>query len=101
MNPISEDRIKDTLTVKGYLPSECCFLAEGIIYRWGPKSRLAAIRIEDNELYRACKEYLRQHGKEFASLDEAIAIATRDKWPNWEKLPRPPEDGQRKESIPE
>ncbi len=74
------------ITLRGHIPLECSFAVRGVIYRWGSTTPLLATIIENNALYQGCLDFLYQEGKEFASLDEAIMVATRDKWPNWEKL---------------
>src|SRR4051794_29481041 len=87
MRPISLQEVTAALTGDGFLPLACSFAVSGVIYRWGPKSRLIALRIEDNDLYEACMNYLYEEGREFSSLDEAVATAKRDNWPHWERLP--------------
>jgi hypothetical protein len=86
MNEIPFEQIRDTLTLQGDIPLECSFSVGGVIYLWGPMIPLQARRIRSNALFQACLTYLRSHSRSFGSLDEAIATAIRDKWPNWEQL---------------
>lgn len=88
MQSITKQRVEDTLTESGYIPLECSFLVGSIIYRWGPKIHLHAIRMEDNELYYACIAYLRERGRDFNSLREGIDSAIHGKCPHWEMLQR-------------
>jgi hypothetical protein len=92
MKSISLESINVTLTSGGRLPLKCSFAVGELIYVWGPKTSLGVLKMEDNDIYQACKDYLYQQGQGFNSLSEAIAVAVRDKWPNWERLPRPREN---------
>lgn len=84
---VSRSDVEDALTWGGTRPLACAFLACGVIYGWGPVSRLRAFRMEDNELYQACASYLAARGKDFRSVPLAIAAAVREKWPHWDRLP--------------
>ena len=91
MNAVPFEEVRDVLTRGGNAPIECSFLVGGVIYIWGPSARLAAYRIERNDLYQACVNYLHQQGRDFPSLDRAIDVARRERWPHWDRLPPPPE----------
>jgi len=81
---VSEERILRELTQDGVFPIERFFLMEGMVCSWNPtEGGVLLHRIEDNQLFGACREYVRSRGSTYRSLGAVLEVAEQEKWEGW------------------
>jgi hypothetical protein len=92
----STEEVLHCLTSGGATPIEYCFLWYGCVNSWDPvQGAVLMHRIEENELFAACQEYLRNRRADLSELGddktidgryqrlEALArYAAQHQWPN-------------------
>lgn len=101
MRPNEQD-VLNCLTSEGKIPLDYCFLLYECVCSWEPvQGEVYLHRIEDNQLFAACKDYLRVREASLSSpttgdetdletrirtLDALARYAEVHKWPNLEAL---------------
>ena len=86
--PIGDEEILNCFS-EVQIPAECWFLLDNLVYTWDPVNAYFASQIiEDDDLYSACKAYLRRRSMVFPSLQAVQQYAAEHRWPNSHLMPK-------------
>jgi hypothetical protein len=86
--PVSDEEVLACFS-EAQIPIECWFLLDDLVFTWDPiNAYFSSSIIENDDLYLACKEYLRRRGMVFSSLPAVKLYAAEHHWPNYHLMPK-------------